>query len=98
MLRAYVREMALMYDIHLNVLISVTLQTLYFRQQLGRMMCLSQNCSSMMATRSYTESPRSQTRSDSPYVASNTTGSSPVSYFMFYFQRKKDSWNFGGNI
>lgn len=45
MLRAYVREMALMFDTHLNVLTSVTLQTLYLRQQLGRMMCLSQNCS-----------------------------------------------------
>jgi len=39
MLRAYVREMALIFYTHLNVLISVTLQTLYIRQQLGRMMC-----------------------------------------------------------
>jgi len=45
--------MALMFDTHLNVLTSVTLQTLYLRQQLGRMY-LSQNCSNMMATRSYT--------------------------------------------
>lgn len=45
MLKAYAREVALMFDTRLNVLTSVTLQTLYIRQQLGRMMCLSQNCS-----------------------------------------------------
>jgi hypothetical protein len=45
MLGAYVRKVALMFDTHLNVLRSVTPQTLYIRQQLGRMMCLSQNCS-----------------------------------------------------
>jgi hypothetical protein len=44
MLRAHVREMALMFDTHLNVLTSVALQTLYLWQQLWRM-CLSQNCS-----------------------------------------------------
>jgi hypothetical protein len=51
-----------------------------------------------MATRSYTEWPRSQTRLVSPYVARNATGWSPVWYLMFYFQRKKVFWNFGGNI
>ena len=45
MLRAHVGEIALTFDTHLNVLSSVTLQTLYLRRQLGRMMCLSQNCS-----------------------------------------------------
>ena len=79
MLRAYVGKVALMFHSHLNVLTSVTLQTLYLRQQLGRMIYLSEIVLNVMAARSYTEWPRSQTRSVSPYVASNATGWSLVS-------------------